>query len=351
MTATETFKPGDIYWIKGTYSLASHDRATLAAYTTAKNAADGRSKSYRAQTTIVKKGIGTFTLFLPIACEGWPHISFYPAEGGEGFGGNYFGTGESVLKRWWGEQNADTSKKEEESTKQTQVSRAAWRAFGRVTGIDGKPMAGVEVLAHCGIGTLRNSGRAISGADGRYELEFGTGIGSEPANGPFMQAAMISGRIAGYFEESLNRQGNCNAADAMPDEAQFNEWGITKARLFLPDRPLEINFVMRPAASTAGQLVDEHGQRIVKRSFAWPRREDSLRLAPTQTDQPACLRADFRGPTKGSAGLPGRSMHTRVTIINRKLAQELEPMLRTEAGSAIWRSIPITGRRARRWMT
>lgn len=107
----ETFKPGDIYWIKGTYSLASHDQATLAAYTTAKHSADARSRSFTAQTTRVNKGSGTFTLFLPMACEGWPHVSFYPADGGEGFGGNYFGTGDTVLKRWWGEKNADASAK------------------------------------------------------------------------------------------------------------------------------------------------------------------------------------------------------------------------------------------------
>ena len=32
--------------------------------------------------------------------RGWPHISFYPADGGNGFGGIYFGTGDSVLKEW-----------------------------------------------------------------------------------------------------------------------------------------------------------------------------------------------------------------------------------------------------------
>lgn len=98
---SETFKPGDIYWIKGKYALASHDRATLAAYVTANKAADGFGRSYTAQTTTVKKGSGDFTLFLPMACEGLPHVSFYPADGGEGFGGNYFGTGDSVLKKWW----------------------------------------------------------------------------------------------------------------------------------------------------------------------------------------------------------------------------------------------------------
>jgi hypothetical protein len=37
-----------------------------------------------------------------MSCRGWPHVSFYPAGGGGDFGGNYFGTGASVLKRWWG---------------------------------------------------------------------------------------------------------------------------------------------------------------------------------------------------------------------------------------------------------
>lgn len=54
------------------------------------------------QTTLVDKGTGTFTLYLPMNCRGWPHVSFYPAEGGNDFGGNYFGTGESTLKQRWG---------------------------------------------------------------------------------------------------------------------------------------------------------------------------------------------------------------------------------------------------------
>ena len=97
----DTMTPGNIYCIEGTYTLASHDRATLAAYTTAKDAANGRGASLKVQTTVVNRGNGAFTLFLPMSYKGWPHISFYPAGGGEAFGGNYFGTGDSVLKRWW----------------------------------------------------------------------------------------------------------------------------------------------------------------------------------------------------------------------------------------------------------
>ena len=103
----DRFAQGHIYWIRGTYSLASRDRAALAAYTTAMDAENARSISYQAQMTIVDRGTGTFTLFLPMSCRGWPHVSFYPADGGASFGGNYFGTGDSVLKRWWGSNDKD----------------------------------------------------------------------------------------------------------------------------------------------------------------------------------------------------------------------------------------------------
>jgi beta-lactamase regulating signal transducer with metallopeptidase domain len=104
---SDTFSPNNFYQIKGTYTLASHDRATLAAYTTAREAADGRSTSSKVQSTVVNRGDGTFTLILPMRCKGWPHVSFYPADGGDSFGGNYFGTGDSALKRWWGSNETD----------------------------------------------------------------------------------------------------------------------------------------------------------------------------------------------------------------------------------------------------
>ena len=103
----ETFKPENTYLIKGTYRLASHPRAMLAAYVTAMDAANGTSATHHLQSTIVGQQEGTFTLFLPMSCRGWPHVSFYPADGGGDFGGNYFGTGDSVLKRWWGSKDSE----------------------------------------------------------------------------------------------------------------------------------------------------------------------------------------------------------------------------------------------------
>lgn len=261
----ETFTPGDIYWIRGTYTLASHEAATLAAFTTAKHATDGRSKSYTAQTTKIEKGDGTFALFLPMACEGWPHVSFYSANDGEGFGGNYFGTGESVLKQWWGSKEADPPANDETSAKQSQTSRSPWRAFGRATDADGRPLAGVEIQALSGSPTPGIVGAATSDEDGRYEMDFNPGIGPNGSKKPAAQSALtlIRARKAGYFEENLNRHGKRVAAAAMPDEAQLKPWGVGENRVVLPGRPLELNFLMRQAASVVGRLVDEGGQPLV----------------------------------------------------------------------------------------
>ena len=103
----DTFAPGNIYLIKGAYTLASHDKAMLAAYTTAMDAENAKGYSFKAQTIVVDQKQGKFTLFLPMSCRGWPHVSFYPADGGSDFGGAYFGTGESTLKQWWGTNEKD----------------------------------------------------------------------------------------------------------------------------------------------------------------------------------------------------------------------------------------------------
>ena len=93
-----TFEPGNKYRIKGTYTLRSRDGAKLSAYVTTKD--DALVPNDRNQTQIVERGDDSFTLILPMFSDGWPHVSFYPVGGGEGFGGIYFGTGDSVLKDW-----------------------------------------------------------------------------------------------------------------------------------------------------------------------------------------------------------------------------------------------------------
>lgn len=101
----DKFSPGNIYCIQGTFTLGSHDRASLAAYVTVREAKNATGATYKVQSTIVDKGTGAFTLYLPMNCAGWPHVSFYPTGGGGSFGGNYFGTGDSTLKEWGGEKD------------------------------------------------------------------------------------------------------------------------------------------------------------------------------------------------------------------------------------------------------
>lgn len=142
-----------------------------------------------------------------------------------------------------------------------------WRAYGRATDQDGKPLSGVEVWASCGWGSLFRTGLTTTGDDGRYELEFGPGILVQ-SKGVSIQAASIHAHKPGYFEENLCRQGNCRAADGIPGEDQLKEGGVARDRLFLPGRPLEINFVMRPSGRVAGKLVDEKGQALAGYSVA-----------------------------------------------------------------------------------
>jgi hypothetical protein len=123
------------------------------------------------------------------------------------------------------------------------------------------------VSAHCGYGTLWRTGVATSGEDGRYELKFGPGLFSSDGSTP-TQAATITAHKPAYFEENLNRQGGCVAANRPPSEEVIKSWGTRRDRVFLPDRPMELNFVMCPAGRVAGTLIDERRQPLVGYSVA-----------------------------------------------------------------------------------
>jgi hypothetical protein len=126
----DTIKVGNTYEIKGTYRLASHDKASLAAYVTI-DVDDSKARkmshvpTQKTQTMDVKRGTGKFSLILPIWSKGKPHLSFYPESGGEGFGGVYFGTGESVLRKGWWKDSPKGSERESDKETSTQPKPAA----------------------------------------------------------------------------------------------------------------------------------------------------------------------------------------------------------------------------------
>lgn len=105
-TAKE-IKPGNKYRIIGKYKLHSNATARISAYTTVKDAKDDHGPTQSAQSQEITQGDGDFTLVLPMSVPGWPHVSFYA--NGDDLGGVYFGTGDSVLKKWWGSEKPGDS--------------------------------------------------------------------------------------------------------------------------------------------------------------------------------------------------------------------------------------------------
>jgi hypothetical protein len=87
---------GEIAIVRGTYTLASHDEAQLGFHVTARS--PNPTPINPRQQQLVKKGSGSFELRHAL-WDGYPHVTFYPTKAGSGFGGVYFGVGDSVLKK------------------------------------------------------------------------------------------------------------------------------------------------------------------------------------------------------------------------------------------------------------
>lgn len=132
---------------------------------------------------------------------------------------------------------------------------------GKVTDVDGNPMAGVEINASCGIGSLFHTGSAKSGKDGKYRLAFGPGIAvGNTTLGVGTQVATISPRLKGWYEIHLGRRGNLMMTewkDKLPAEGKQSYSGVVTAH-----EPYELNFTMATAAAIQGLFVNEFGAPV-----------------------------------------------------------------------------------------
>jgi outer membrane protein assembly factor BamB/protocatechuate 3,4-dioxygenase beta subunit len=187
---------------------------------------------------------------------------------------------------------SDQSAVSGESTKQTEIAQRdkertdkPWSVHGRVTDADGKPMPGVVVRAHTGIGTLRGGGQATTDAEGKYAFSFGPGI-RFANNDVQLQAATIAPHKDGFFEKNLSRQGDLVAALKMP-EGEIGWGGKTKDDVILPGKPRELNFVMLPAAKVSGTLIDKDAKPLAGYGVSLTGRNlypSSSVMASTKTD-------------------------------------------------------------------
>ncbi|MCC6698726.1 MAG: hypothetical protein IT365_24085 [Candidatus Hydrogenedentes bacterium] len=138
--------------------------------------------------------------------------------------------------------------------------------FGIVTDEDGRPLPGVQVTAHCGMGTLMPTGETISGPDGRYTLYFGPGmhqINDSGGTSVGLQAATIRAGMPGRYEKNLCRHGGLGMAGELPKEEPG--WPASRDMIVLPDKPYRLDFIMLPAAQVRVRLVDAQGKAIVGR--------------------------------------------------------------------------------------
>jgi hypothetical protein len=98
---TDKIAIGNTYQIDGAYTLASHDSASLGADLTGTEPNEPHRQRVLGQSLTIYKGSGTFTLRLKVEDPGCPHVSFYPVDGGQSFGGEYFGTGSFIAPTHW----------------------------------------------------------------------------------------------------------------------------------------------------------------------------------------------------------------------------------------------------------
>lgn len=165
----DSFTQGNIFWIKGTYTLGSCDKAILLASATidsseamnwahdwsarsdlvfrrATGALPGQASGFElhVQRAEIRRGRGTFTLFLPMNHRGWPHVSFCSPKNGKAFGASYFTTPDSVarLAEWW---TSDVGDEGDEATLR-QIEAKLARLGGTIDGAGGVngPVTGID---------------------------------------------------------------------------------------------------------------------------------------------------------------------------------------------------------------
>jgi beta-lactamase regulating signal transducer with metallopeptidase domain len=140
-------------------------------------------------------------------------------------------------------------------------SESKFVVHGTVTGGDGNPMPGVEVVAHSGIGTLKHTGAATTGPDGTYRLEFDYGM--HIAGGGFVVACFFASK-PGYYEQNLCRHADLAMGEVRPEKQ--DEWPAPD-KVIVRGESRRIDFAMLPAAKVLVKVVDSNGAPLVNHSL------------------------------------------------------------------------------------
>lgn len=161
---------------------------------------------------------------------------------------------------------------------------------GIVTDDNGRPMEGVTVRASTGWATLLGGGSTETGSDGRYTLNFGPGMRMQNApNGIGFQVAYIHAHKSHWIEKNLNRHGDWRMAGSRDAAVEYLAENPEEADhiLVLPGKRRVLDFIMTPAATIHGRLLDSAGQPVGGQ-YLWLDAEElppaSSALDSTETD-------------------------------------------------------------------
>ena len=99
--SSSRFQVGEKVTVSGRYTLSTHPEAQISIFLT-QTEGDGKSEILPGQQMEIKEGDGEFELTVDIRHEGYLHVTFYPIDGGRGFGGLYFGKRKQMkeIKDW-----------------------------------------------------------------------------------------------------------------------------------------------------------------------------------------------------------------------------------------------------------
>lgn len=149
-------------------------------------------------------------------------------------------------------------------TRQEIAERWPYVVRGVVTDDRDRPLPGVEVVAHAGMGTLFQTGSARTGADGSYLLRFRHGaMMMRSDEHPSMNMVVIGVRAPGYFALELSKDPSFAAYSRRPPREDLEKYrAVPDDRMIVAGEPYELDVVMVPSVRVDLRLLDRNGQEM-----------------------------------------------------------------------------------------
>jgi hypothetical protein len=161
----------------------------------------------------------------------------------------------NVLKTGWDRQPNSAGPGHRPRTTRQHRNKSGWPT-GRVTDEEGKPIEGVLISVDAGMGSLFQTGKATTGADGHYTVEFTQGVMMERGHLPGLQFANITAHKQRFLREEPepSRRGAMALREVAAEDLERLRRSRRRARAAGPAAQ-SVDFVMLPAARLKGRLL------------------------------------------------------------------------------------------------